>query len=219
MSISGYTHVIWDWNGTLLDDVACCIEAINIMLDERRLPTLDSVDAYRRVFGFPVEQYYRRIGFDFETEPFTHVADEYIGLYGDLASQAPLFDDARRILEGIHAAGVRQIVLSASEVNNLVAQIEPFGIIPLFDEMLGLSDVLGASKIELGKQYMSRTKPGKALLVGDTIHDKQVADAMEIDCVLVANGHQSKQTLLSSGATVVDRLADVTSIGESGLPF
>ena len=94
-----YSHIIWDWNGTLLDDVGACVRAINQMLGSRGLPLLKSVAAYRAVFGFPIEDYYRRVGFDFDKEPFADLSDEYIPIYYRLAAQAHLFPDAIGILE------------------------------------------------------------------------------------------------------------------------
>jgi len=204
-----YTHVIWDWNGTLLDDVAWCMTSINVMLKKRGLPTLDSVDAYHRVFGFPVIDYYRRIGFDFEKEPFEKLAVEYIELYHDNKSDASLFPEAKGILADFQNRGIHQIILSASEIKNLSSQMRPFEIDSFFDEVLGISDIFATSKIDLGKVYIKRTQPKRALLIGDTIHDKEVADTLGVECILVANGHQSKNTLLSVNAVVVDSLADV----------
>jgi len=207
-----YSHVIWDWNGTLLDDVSCNFAVLNTMLTNRGMSALDSVDAYRRVFGFPVQQYYQRVGFDFSKEPFESLAAEYDALYHDAAKVAPLFGDARRVLARIHDAGLHQIVLSAQQADRLMGQVWPFGICGLFDEVIGLPDILAVSKVEMGVRYMQRVKPQGALLIGDTLHDKEVADALGADCVLVASGHQDRQTLVESGATVVDSLGQVEAI-------
>ena len=97
-------------------------------------------------------------------------------------------------------------------MDNLAAQVRPFRIGEFFDEILGLPDILAASKIEIGQQYIARTEPSRVLVVGDTVHDKEVADALSADCVLVAAGHQDRQTLLGCGATVVDSLGDIAGL-------
>ena len=204
-----YTHIIWDWNGTLLDDVAWCMTSINTMLKKRGLPTLDSVEAYHRVFGFPVIDYYRRVGFDFDKESFEKLAAEYIEIYHDNKSDASLFSEAKGILADFQNKGIHQIILSASEIKHLLSQMEPFDLSLFFDEILGISDIFATSKIDLGKAYVKRTQPERAVLIGDTIHDKEVADALGVECILVANGHQSINALLSVNAVVVDSLADV----------
>ena len=61
------THVLWDFNGTILDDVEPCIKSINELLVGHGLKPLESVAEYQSVFGFPIKDYYERIGFDFLT--------------------------------------------------------------------------------------------------------------------------------------------------------
>ena len=49
-----YSHVLWDFNGTLLDDVGIGMEAINALLAPRGLPTLKTRAEYHRHFQFPI---------------------------------------------------------------------------------------------------------------------------------------------------------------------
>ena len=207
-----YTHVIWDWNGTLLDDVAWCMTTINTMLAKRGLPVLVDRAAYHRVFGFPIIDYYRRAGFDFAKEPFEQLAAEYIDFYHGAGGNAALFLGARALLADVQASGMRQVVLSASELGNLFTQMRPFGIDTYFDEILGISDIYAASKIDIGKAYIARAKPSKAVLIGDTAHDEEVAQSLGADCILVANGHQNKTALLLRNALVVDCLEEIRPI-------
>ena len=46
-------HVIWDWNGTLLDDAVLCVEVMNVVLARRKLPPL-TAERYADRFRFPV---------------------------------------------------------------------------------------------------------------------------------------------------------------------
>ena len=182
------------------------------MLRKRNMPVIESIEEYHEVFCFPVIDYYRNLGFDFSIEPFKKIAVEYIDLYYGPMNKAELFPDAVRILSECQNKGIKQIVLSASESNKLLKQVKPFCIGSFFDEILGITNIYATSKVDLGKAYIKRAKPEKALLIGDTEHDKQVAGALGVDCILVAGGHQSKRTLLSCGAAVVDRLPDVCGI-------
>jgi hypothetical protein len=61
---TNYKNIIWDWNGTLLNDITICIKSMNILLKERTLPLI-SEDKYRDIFTFPVRNYYEQLGFDF----------------------------------------------------------------------------------------------------------------------------------------------------------
>ncbi len=206
-----YTHIIWDWNGTLLDDVDWCVTTINIIRKKNGLPVFESVEEYHSVFGFPIKDYYLRAGFDFEKVSFEKLAVEYIDLYHGDGCNFQLFPDAKKVLSKFQARGIRQVILSASERSNLLSQVVPLGIAPYFDEILGISDIYATSKVDIGKAYMNRTKPERALLIGDTTHDKQVADSLGVDCVLVATGHQSKR-VLQEAAVVMDCLEDVANL-------
>ena len=77
-----YTHIIWDFNGTILDDVSIGIESVNIMLSRRKMKTIDSVEEYREIFGFPIKEYYKRCGFDFEAEDYETVLVRVKTLWG-----------------------------------------------------------------------------------------------------------------------------------------
>ena len=46
-------HVIWDWNGTLVDDAWLCVEIINELLARRGLAPITPCK-YSAVFGFPL---------------------------------------------------------------------------------------------------------------------------------------------------------------------
>lgn len=79
---SGYKHIIWDWNGTLLDDVEVVINIMNSLLEKREMTVINK-DRYLEIFDFPVKNYYTKLGFDFSLEPFEKIANEYVELYRD----------------------------------------------------------------------------------------------------------------------------------------
>ena len=98
--------VIWDWNGTLLDDLHLSLRIINLLLKRRSLPEL-SRDRYREVFTFPVKDYYREIGFDFDREPFEIPAREYIDIYNRDVSTCGLQTGATDALGRLQTMAVR----------------------------------------------------------------------------------------------------------------
>ena len=67
--LSKYSHIIWDWNGTLLNDAWLCVEVMNGMLAKRNLP-IRTLNQYMDIFDFPVKDYYVKLGYNFEKEPF-----------------------------------------------------------------------------------------------------------------------------------------------------
>lgn len=206
-----YTHVIWDWNGTLLDDVELGFSTINALLKKRHLCPLEDIDAYRDIFGFPVIDYYRRAGFDFSAEPFEVAATEYIELYHSDNSRFRLFGGVPEILASIKEMGLRQAILSASEKNNLLSQVGLFGIEQYFDDIIGICDIYAGSKTDAGQKYIAQsgTDRSKTVMFGDTVHDHETAKALGVDCILIANGHQNRQKLLGCGVRVLDGIDGV----------
>ncbi|MCL2697461.1 MAG: HAD hydrolase-like protein [Oscillospiraceae bacterium] len=202
-----YSYVIWDWNGTLLDDVDWCVNVINRMLLRRKLKTFDGICDYHEVFSFPVIDYYRKIGFDFEKEPFEDLAVEYVEDY--YSGSFKLHENAEDILRIIHEKGIKQAILSASEINYLNAQLSGFDITKYFDEILGISNILAGSKTEAGREFIKRNNVKNALFVGDTEHDFETAKMLGADCVLIARGHQSRERLMRLGAPVLDNITGV----------
>ena len=75
-----YKHIMWDWNGTLVDDAWLCVEIMNKSLEKRNLQTI-TVEDYRQVFKFPVKDYYVELGFDFQSEPFEVCGLEFIDAF------------------------------------------------------------------------------------------------------------------------------------------
>jgi phosphoglycolate phosphatase len=199
--------VIWDWNGTLLNDIDHCIRSINVLLNHRNLPQINK-ETYKEVFSFPVKEYYKNIGFDFEKEDFSIPAHQFIALYNDGFNSCSLQKSAVQVLSFFRDKGVRQFVLSAMEHEMLVKTLELKGIINFFEGVAGLKDHYAVSKIELGKQLINdfKIEREKTWLIGDTIHDFEVATEIGIRCILIADGHQSVERLRNTGGIVIGEL-------------
>ena len=203
-----YDLIFWDWNGTLLDDVAHCLTCINGLLSARSLPPLDET-RYRSIFDFPVRDYYRAIGFDFDQESFDDLAVAFMAAYDAGEGQCGLYPNAASVLAALAARGVRQAVLSASEQRRVVGQVAQRGLASAFDAVLGTGNISGDGKMGVARAYLAATDHRRALLIGDTLHDAHVARDLGIDCALVTFGHQSPARLAASGVPLLGALADV----------
>jgi phosphoglycolate phosphatase len=212
--------IIWDWNGTLLNDIDYCVSTMNSLLADRNLPLLDT-KKYREVFSFPVKEYYQTIGFDFTKEDFSIPAHQFIDLYTRNFDSCPLQNSAVEVLSFLQEKGVRQFVLSAMEHEMLEKTIEMKGITRFFEGVAGLQDHYAVSKIEQGKQLINDFKIDieKTWLIGDTIHDFEVATDIGIKCILIANGHQSIKRLQKTGGIVIDDINQLKTNNFSNLKF
>ncbi len=211
-----YKHIIWDWNGTLLDDVDIAVDAMNNLLRRRYLPLLDH-KTYKDIFTFPVKDYYEQIGFDFEAEPFEQVAEEFISEYNAAKQRYRLHDGVEKVLSRINDMGIPQSILSASNEQDLVNIVQGLNIDRHFVKLAGLGDYYAASKVDRGKRFLSELElePGKVLMIGDTVHDYEVSCELGFDCLLAAYGHQSSKRLLVCGVDIIESIEDVGSYLEA----
>lgn len=203
MAENRYTHIIWDFNGTLFDDIGACMTSVNKMLEDRGLPQLQSEEEYRNVFGFPIIDYYRKLGFDFDAEPYEVLAPIWVELYNKNSEDSKLQRDAINALEYFKNLEIPQILLSATELNMLKAQIEKLEIDKYFDSVMGLDNIHAYSKKELALTWKAKHPDANPLFIGDTEHDAAVAEAFGADCILICNGHQSRATLENCKGCVV----------------
>ena len=202
--------VIWDWNGTLLDDVDVCIAIINESLRKRDLPPVTR-PTYLDLFEFPVINYYRHLGFDFARESFEEIGMEFIRAYQTGMFTCSLHSGALEILTAVQAAGKRQFILSALESASLTKVIGHFHLERFFTDTRGLDNHYAAGKVGLGKALLGdhAHDPGKAVMIGDTLHDLETAQAMGISCLLSSAGHNSADRLRKSGAPVIASLKEL----------
>lgn len=200
------THIIWDWNGTLLDDVSLCIRLLGDLLESQGLPAVEQ-KRYLEIFGFPISDYYKRAGFDFERESYESLARRYMEIYPRAGCWLGPVPGVMSVVETLYREGCHQIILSASDQEILERQLSYSGYsVRMFEEVLGLDNIYGVSKVERGRRWITESgiDPSQAVFIGDTTHDAETAAAMGCDCILVGWGHQSLSRLRAVGVPVVE---------------
>lgn len=194
-----YTYCIWDFNGTIFDDVGASIDAVNVLLLERGLPTLDSKEKYHAVFDFPIIDYYRKIGFDFDKEPYSVIAHIWVDLYLENSKRSGLFEDVLPALDFFDEQGIKQSILSASEKNMLTRQLHELGIYGRFEEIMGIDNIYAESKLALARKWREDHPNDRVMFIGDTTHDYETAEVLGADCYLISAGHQPEYKLRTVG--------------------
>ena len=204
-------YVIFDFNGTILDDVQVGLKAENVCIKTfLQRPPMD-LDEYLHKFTFPVKTYYEKVGFRWD-EGYTYeqVGDLWFKMYREFRNEYKVFDGVIDVLNKSHELGYKNILLSASSLEELKIQLKELGIESYFDEVLGIDNIYAESKIEIALKWIQDKDPKECMFIGDSLHDLQSAQAMKIDnCVLVARGHQAKDVLLESYDNVVDDIKEV----------
>lgn len=189
-----YTDIIWDWNGTLIDDVHWSIESMNKVLLKRGLKPIETLEEYQYAFEFPVINYYKNLGFDFNKYPFEELSKEFINnYYGKGMENCNLHKNTKLVLKEIKNIGINQIILSASEINNLKNQLDNYNIDKYFSRILGIENIYAKSKFSIAKKYVENKDRKKVLFIGDTHHDKEIAENLDCDFIFVEFGHGNKK--------------------------
>lgn len=201
-----YKNIVWDWNGTLLDDVQISVDTINRMLRKKRLDEL-TVEKYKAIFGFPVKEYYEGIGYDFNRDDWEAISLDFVDTYGELSKDVVLTSGVNSVLAGLKECGVRQYVLSALQEDLLEEMLERFGIRNYFEGVCGSDNIYADGKVARGERMLQvyPIDPRETLMVGDTLHDAEVAEALGFDIRLYAGGHNSAERLREKGI-VLERM-------------
>lgn len=182
--------VCWDWNGTLLDDSTVALTVMNAVLSEQGLPVVPHLDAYRETFGFPVQDFYARMGIS--GTAFRPAAARYLETFAARVGEAPLHTGAEEVLAEIGRLGVGQVLISATVLDVLERQLAPHAIMGHFAQVLGITDAYAASKADVVATWLGASghDPARVLMVGDTNHDEEIAEELSLSFVRFARGHQ-----------------------------
>ena len=207
-----YTTIVWDWNGTLLDDAAICAECVNDMLRKRNMQTLD-LATYRGYVENPIIKAYEHI-FDLNVVTFDTIVKEFYESYPKYIKDASLIPGAVQMLDFFKERGCRQIIITAAHTPDVVEFLCRFGIKSYFDAVLGSKDLQGGSKISWAMEYTKSENfsKEKLLVIGDTAHDAETAAAIGADCILFSGGHQDEKRLMATGCPVVKSLLEIPSL-------
>lgn len=186
-------NIIWDWNGTLLNDVEYCYQIVSQLALQNSVPPF-TIQEYLDSFGFPVEGYYRSLGFTFEKKSFSQISGDFIDLYLkniDTIRPYPLAQQTLKICQSQY----RQFLFSAYQDKRLQELVQTIGLNSFFDKIQGISNDLAESKQNLFKNIFQEISPKSTLMVGDTLHDAEIAASYNSNCILISHGHQNHQRL------------------------
>ncbi|NLU53151.1 MAG: HAD family hydrolase [Clostridiaceae bacterium] len=205
-----YRHIVWDWNGTLLNDAEACTRAVSLILEKRNKGKV-SVEEYREKLVFPAINMYYDSGITFENESYEDICNEYITNYINSSDLIDLHKDAGTVLENFRKRGLSQHIVSASGRDILYEQVEKYNLTQYFTHILGQENNMAESKVHLAEKlkHLIGCDPKEVLFIGDTLHDFEVAKEVGFDCRLVSNGHCSKSRLLTSGVPVYTNLTEL----------
>ncbi len=220
-------HIVWDWNGTILDDNHAVVTAVNVVCAAFGRAPID-LDTWRATYSRPLRHCYERLlDRDLDEDDWARVDRLYHEAYRDLlptcglATGVPEALDSWRGANGIPvvgsdgtqtpATGRSQSLLSMWFHDELVPLITEYGLDPLFARVDGLrSEIGGGSKaVHLDKHLGELgVDPDEAVLIGDVLDDAHAAEHVGAHCILLTTGVMNRPALEASGFPVVDSIPE-----------
>jgi phosphoglycolate phosphatase len=202
-------HVVFDWNGTLLDDVGLAAECTSRVLVARGHAPIDWA-AYRQHFCFPIRRFYEHLGVAFADDAdFERLMGAYLQLFDERALGCSLHAGAAELFEALTARGVGLSILSSTQAPTLRQAVSRFSLERYVSNVLGLESLDAAGKHDLARGLQARLDlPAESVwYVGDTDHDMEIAALTGWRPFLVSFGHQASPT--GPAATRLERLGEI----------
>ncbi|MER5430732.1 HAD family hydrolase [Streptomyces sp. NPDC002588] len=208
-------HIVWDWNGTLLNDNDAIIGATNAAFAELGLEPL-TLERYRELYCVPVPKFYERLMGRLPTEAEWEAMDEvFHRYYAEHRARCALTDGVVELLAGWRSAGHSQSLLSMYVHEELVPLVRGFGIEPHFLRVDGRVGPSGGSKAEHMVRHLAalgKVEPGRTVVIGDAADDAVAALHAGAQAVLYTGGSHSRASLEGAGVPVVDSLAEAVEV-------
>ena len=206
-------HVIWDWNGTLIDDVGLCVDVLNHILIRYNIKSL-TVEEYRNLFFFPVSNFYKTLGLPSSGTDYELLTKDFIDQYRKNFTQCDLHFSALHTVKRLNSMGISQSILSAGCQSDVETFVKFFKIESFISFIDGAKDIQANRKDNRALKHLSflNMRAEDSLLVGDTCHDWEIARLIGCSSILFTKGHVSAKRLKRLNSTTIESLADIAGL-------
>ncbi len=205
-------HIIWDWNGTLVDDVELCVDILNRLLSDYG-KNIITVDRYRSSFFFPVAKFYESLTQPSLGSKYDNLAKAYIKEYRERFKECFLHTGAVKTLKQLNAIGISHSLLSAGMQEDLEKFTRFYGIHKWMSQIDGADNIEARGKEDRVLKHFSSLKlpPDQVLFVGDTLHDWEVADLVGCKILLFEGGHFDVRRFKETKMQTIKSLREVST--------
>lgn len=210
-------HLVWDWNGTLLDDISAVIEATNAAFAELGLERI-TLERYRELYCVPVPRFYERLMGRLPTDDEWLVMDAaFHRHYWTRAEACGLAAGAAELLARRQQSGLTQSLLSLAPHEHLVPIVRRHGIEERFVRVDGRVGASHAGKAEHMVRHLAALEGvpvSRIVVIGDAADDAVAAAHVGARAVLYTGGSHSRASLAKAGVPVVDSLEEAVAVAE-----
>ncbi len=207
-------HLVWDWNGTLLDDLKLVVDATNVCLAVVGGPVITAED-HRRDFRRPILDYYAHVlARPVDQVEFQLLDDAFHDAYRLGMADVQLAHDA---MAAIGRWTGTQSLLSMFFHDELLIEVERHGLGAHLVRVDGLPGTVGghrkAAYLERHLQAL-QLDPADVVLVGDSVDDGEAASSLGASCVLYAGGFTDVSLLKATGLPVASTLLEAIELAQ-----
>ena len=208
------THVVWDWNGTLLDDLDIVVESVNAGLTAYGARPIDG-DGYRSHYTRPVSLFYQKLlGRSVTVDEWRHINEVFHQAYFSRVETVSLASDALAALTAVRGFGVGQSILSMAPHDHLVPTVDSHGITGYFSAVRGSFGDRGEEKAGSLVAHLDHIEVEAAtvVVVGDTPDDAAAAAHVGAKAILYDGGSHHRHDLEAVGVPVATTLREAVEI-------
>ncbi len=205
-------HLVWDWNGTLLNDLSLVVASTNAAFASVAGPVV-SAREHRVQFRRPISDYYAEVlGRVVDADEFGRLDKIFHDAYRTGLTNCELAADATTAMRSWSGS---QSLLSMWFHDELVPAVETYGLTVMFNRIDGLRAAVGGDR-KAGHLVAHLTALGiegrSVVLIGDSIDDAEAAESVGARCVLYTGGFTDPERLRAAGRPVADTLASAVAL-------
>jgi phosphoglycolate phosphatase len=196
-----YDLVIFDWDGTLMDSTAVIAASLQSACRDVGLPEPTREDALF-VIGLNLADTFKRVAPGLDAEGQRVLAERYRHHFLARETEMPLYGGVREMIHALHGGGRRLAVATGKARRGLDRALEQTGLKGYFEATRCADE--GFAKPHPGMLLMllelTGVEPGRALMVGDTTHDLELAANAGVDALAVSYGAHHHELLATRPA-------------------
>jgi len=209
------THLVWDWNGTLLDDLHLVVSATNVAFESVGGRAVDA-DEHRARYRRPVAEFYAEmLERAIDEQEFGRLDKLFHDTYRLGLTSMTLAADAMTAIKSWPGS---QSLLSMWFHSELVPAVETYGLAGVFTRVDGLRTEIGGhlKAAHLAAHLAELGVPGdQVVMIGDSLDDAAAADSVGAGVVLYSGGFTHPDKLRASGRPVADTLLEAVEIAKA----
>lgn len=184
-----FNNIIFDWSGTLVDDLGPVLEATNAVLVRYGVAAMDR-EGFRRSFRLPYREFYAEV---LPGVPLAELEGHFRVAFAAAASPVTVLPHAREKLDWCAAVGIRAFVLTSMDTEAFRKQLAYFDFGRFFEATY--SGVLDKREVIHHILSSHGLDPAETVFVGDMTHDIETARHGGIASVAVLTGYQHSEVL------------------------